>query len=207
MAGDGTVVPIQPLILPLFGGLTELEFLARVAGESETSPQDIVRGTFAGADEAWKTFLFNGFLAGSSAQPLAAISAPRIAPAKCVLPSVTNLEVVFFRDAKVDDGRYANNGWMQELPDPITKMTWDNAVLVSRKTARELGVAERRPRGNHVERAQRPGSDLDAAGHGGLFARPRARLRPRTGRARRHRRRLQRVQDFQREIYRDRRDG
>ena len=41
----------------------------------------------------------------------------------------------------MDDGRYANNGWMQELPDPITKMTWDNAVLVSRKTARELGVA------------------------------------------------------------------
>ena len=40
----------------------------------------------------------------------------------------------------MDDGRYANNGWMQELPDPITKMTWDNAVLVSRKTARELGV-------------------------------------------------------------------
>jgi ferredoxin len=40
----------------------------------------------------------------------------------------------------VDDGRYANNGWMQELPDPVTKMTWDNAVLISRKTARELGV-------------------------------------------------------------------
>ena len=40
----------------------------------------------------------------------------------------------------MDDGRYANNGWMQELPDPITKMTWDNAVLISRKTARELGV-------------------------------------------------------------------
>ena len=53
----------------------------------------------------------------------------------------SNLEVIFYRDAKVDDGRYANNGWMQELPDPITKMTWDNAVLVSRKTARELGVA------------------------------------------------------------------
>ena len=55
-------------------------------------------------------------------------------------PSANNLEVVFYRDAKMDDGRYANNGWMQELPDPITKMTWDNAVLVSRKTARELGV-------------------------------------------------------------------
>ena len=51
-----------------------------------------------------------------------------------------SLEVIFYRDAKMDDGRFANNGWMQELPDPITKMTWDNAVLVSRKTARELGV-------------------------------------------------------------------
>ena len=55
-------------------------------------------------------------------------------------PRQDSLEVIFYRDAKVDDGRYANNGWMQELPDPITKMTWDNAVLVSRKTARELGV-------------------------------------------------------------------
>ena len=55
--------------------------------------------------------------------------------------AANNLEVIFYRDSKVDDGRYANNGLMQELPDPITKMTWDNAVLVSRKTARELGVA------------------------------------------------------------------
>jgi hypothetical protein len=61
--------------------------------------------------------------------------------AKVATPFPRILEVIFYRDAKVDDGRYANNGWMQELPDPITKMTWDNAVLVSRKTARELGVA------------------------------------------------------------------
>ena len=60
---DGTLVPIQPLIQPLFGGLTELEFLARIAGESQTNPYDIVRATFAGSDEGWKKFLFNGFLA------------------------------------------------------------------------------------------------------------------------------------------------
>ena len=59
---------------------------------------------------------------------------------KVSAPTKDSLEVIFYRDAKVDDGRYANNGWMQELPDPITKLTWDNAVLVSRKTARELGV-------------------------------------------------------------------
>jgi molybdopterin-containing oxidoreductase family iron-sulfur binding subunit len=50
------------------------------------------------------------------------------------------LEVVFHRDYKVDDGRYNNNGWLQELPDPVTKLVWDNVVLVSRKTAQELGV-------------------------------------------------------------------
>jgi hypothetical protein len=49
-------VPVQPLIQPLFGGLTELEFLARIAGESQTSPYDIVRTTFAGSEEDWKSF-------------------------------------------------------------------------------------------------------------------------------------------------------
>ena len=149
MTSDGTLVPIQPLIQPLFGGLTELEFLARIAGESETNSYDIVRHTsFIGVpwsgmnpEEAWKKFLFDGFW-GSPAQQ---ITNPQLSaalrPVKAVVPSASSLEVIFYRDAKVDDGRYANNGWMQELPDPITKMTWDNAVLVSRKTARELGVA------------------------------------------------------------------
>ena len=147
---DGVAVPIQPLIQPLFGGLTELEFLARVAGETETNPYEIIRATFDESDAVWKKFLFNGFAAKTTAsinqvkmvqtagdlnQMLAA------AAARTATASNNNLEVVFFRDAKVDDGRYANNGWMQELPDPVTKMTWDNAVLVSRKTARDLGVA------------------------------------------------------------------
>jgi molybdopterin-containing oxidoreductase family iron-sulfur binding subunit len=140
IATDGTQVPVQPLIQPLFGGITELEFLARLAGESPMSSYEIVRATFGGGDEAWKKFLFNGFLSGSWAQP---VNPGFVNPPLVVLPPVTgnNLQVIFYRDAKVDDGRYANNGWMQELPDPMTKMTWDNAVLVSRKTAKELAVA------------------------------------------------------------------
>ena len=145
---DGYVLPIQPLTQPLFGGLTELEFLARLAGESTTSAHDIVRKTFDGSEEAWKKFLFNGFAAGETkvfaggrfAQSLDELTR-KVAALNPATLSASNLEVIFFRDAKVDEGRYANNGWMQELPDPITKMTWDNAVLVSRKTARELGVA------------------------------------------------------------------
>jgi molybdopterin-containing oxidoreductase family iron-sulfur binding subunit len=140
---DGTIVPVQPLIQPLFGGLTELEFLARIAGELQTNPYDIVRATFAGSEEGWKKFLFNGFLEGSAAKPAnlpidQLMTVPKL-PA-IVSPGEGSLEVVFYRDAKMDDGRYANNGWMQELPDPITKLTWDNAMLISRKTARELGV-------------------------------------------------------------------
>src|SRR6202789_645304 len=144
---DGTVVPIQPLIQPLFGGLTELEFLARIAGESQTDAHGIVSETFNDSAESWKKFLFNGFAAANASSLTGAKMVQSasdlnqlLAGVKSVTPSASSLEVVFFRDAKADDGRFANNGWMQELPDPITKMTWDNAVLISRKTARELEV-------------------------------------------------------------------
>ncbi len=139
----GKGVPIQPLIQPLFGGINELEFLARVAGEAQTNPYEIVKATFGGPEEGWKQFLFNGFQLHVIDRPdvlWRKFSWDRSLPITTA-PSSQNLEVIFYRDSKVDDGRYANNGWMQELPDPITKMTWDNAVLVSRKTARELGVA------------------------------------------------------------------
>ncbi|HEX3889952.1 MAG TPA: TAT-variant-translocated molybdopterin oxidoreductase [Verrucomicrobiae bacterium] len=148
----GTLVPIQPLIQPLFGGMTGLEFLARIAGESQTNPHEIVRATFfaaanpdpANPEEEWKKFLFNGFNTDFSANPITADAVKlntTLPSVNSVAPDANNLEVIFYRDAKMDDGRYANNGWMQELPDPITKITWDNVVLVSRKTARELGVA------------------------------------------------------------------
>jgi len=139
-ASDGTRVPVQPLIQPLYDGITELELLARIAGESQTNPHDIVRATFAGSEEDWKKFLFNGYLADSAAKPVDAKFGATLPEVKSVEPTAAGLEVIFYRDAKMDDGRYANNGWMQELPDPITKLTWGNAVLVSRKTARELGV-------------------------------------------------------------------
>jgi MoCo/4Fe-4S cofactor protein with predicted Tat translocation signal len=150
--GDGTFVSIQPLIQPLFGGITELEFLARIASEAQTNPHKIVRETFfppaisgnlIELEDSWKKFLFNGFQPKFETGTMSVNSSvkgqlPQIKSISA--PSAKNLEVIFYRDAKMDDGRYANNGWMQELPDPITKITWDNAVLVSRKTARELGV-------------------------------------------------------------------
>ena len=147
---DGTLVPIQPLIQPLFGGLTELEVLARIAPLERVNPYDIVRETFtryAGSDEErWKRFLHDGFLAESGGRLVdvqfdwvkAARAMAQVRPANP--PSADLLELVFHRDAKVDDGRYVNNGWLQELPDPVTKMTWENVILLSQGTADALGL-------------------------------------------------------------------
>ena len=147
LSSDGTLVPVQPLIQPLFGALSEIEVLARIAGEEKTSPYDIVRETFAGIskssdDSSWRKFLYNGFLENSAAKSVNARASGNTSStgAKAAALSKDNLEVVFYCDYKVDDGRYSNNGWLQELPDPITKLVWDNAVLMGRKTARELGV-------------------------------------------------------------------
>jgi molybdopterin-containing oxidoreductase family iron-sulfur binding subunit len=148
---DGTLVPIQPLIAPLFGGITELEVLARIAGASTTNPYEVARETFAAyqkgqnVEEAWKKYLHDGFLANSAQKP-ADVSTKghdlrqSFQNFKVTAPSASSLEVVFHRDYSVDDGRFNNNGWLQEMPDPITKMVWENAVLISRRTAQELQV-------------------------------------------------------------------
>lgn len=151
-AVDGTLLPIQPLIAPLFGGWTEIEVLARIAGAEQTTPYGLVRQTFeeiSGAQDAeatWRKFLHDGYLAGSAAKPVGVqfntqalvAQGASIQPAPAL--SKDRLEVIFHRDYSVDDGRYSNNGWLQEMPDPITKIVWDNVVLMSRKTARELGL-------------------------------------------------------------------
>jgi molybdopterin-containing oxidoreductase family iron-sulfur binding subunit len=147
---DGTLVPVQPLIQPLFGGVTELEVLARLAPLERTNPYDIVRETFAryaGSDEEkWKGFLHDGFLADSGGRVVdvqfdwakVARAIGQLRPANP--PSLDRLELVFHRDAKVGDGRYVNNGWLQEMPDPVTKMTWENVILLSQATADALGL-------------------------------------------------------------------
>ncbi len=151
---DGTLVGVQPLIAPLFDGITELEVLARIGGLSVTDPYAIVRETFFGfisgpdPEETWRKFLHDGFLRNTAAKPAEVKFNPALVAEAVGRISVTtatagSLEVVFYRDYKVDDGRYANNGWLQELPDPVTKMTWDNAVLISRRTAAELGVQDK----------------------------------------------------------------
>jgi molybdopterin-containing oxidoreductase family iron-sulfur binding subunit len=149
---DGTVVPVQPMILPLFGGLTQIEVLARIAGEAKTDSYQLVSETIAalagaGAnpEKTMQKFLHDGLLEGSAYRPVSvrfnlrggdSVFRPAAAPAI----NKDSLEVRFVPDFRVDDGRYANNGWLQECPDPITRIAWDNVILVSPKLGKELGI-------------------------------------------------------------------
>jgi len=145
---DGTLVPIQPMILPLFGGLTEIEILARLSGETVTEPHALVLATFGlvAQGESFEKFLRDGLLPGSGYLPanvevksegLARLTA---GPATVPALSLESLEVRFLSDLKVDDGRFANNGWLQECPDPMTKVSWDNLILVSPRLGKHLGI-------------------------------------------------------------------
>jgi molybdopterin-containing oxidoreductase family iron-sulfur binding subunit len=148
---DGTILPIQPMILPLFGGLTEIEVLARIAGLPEADPYKLVyetttAGAGANAEALFRRFLHDGLLA-DTALPALAVQLDSAGLARLInraaAPAVfsrTNLEVRFVADHKLDDGRFANNGWLQECPDPMTKLAWDNAILISPRLAKELGI-------------------------------------------------------------------
>jgi len=150
-ATDGSYVSVQPMILPLFGGWSELDILAKLLGMPKSQGPELVQDTFRvmanGADfnTAWNKFLHDGFLKDSALKPRD-LTFNGTAAAAFLEQNTSNqslegaFEIVFTGDSKMDDGRYANNGWLQELPDPITKLTWDNAALVSVATAASLGM-------------------------------------------------------------------
>jgi len=147
---DGTLLAIQPLMEPLFGGVTQLEFLSRLGALGETDPLQIVKETVrqitSKSDaESWTQFLRNGFVPVEVSKPAivhfdwskAVAASEQLS--SLTAPSTNQMEIVFHRDYRVDDGRFSNNGWLQELPDPVTKLTWDNAILVNPLTAQRLG--------------------------------------------------------------------
>jgi molybdopterin-containing oxidoreductase family iron-sulfur binding subunit len=165
---DGTIVPVQPMIMPLFGGMMENELLARLAGEQTTDPYALVfttigKLTSGDPDKAFKKFLHDGVLAGS-AYPVKNLSLRAQArdeilasAPKAVAVDAQNLEVRFVTDHKVDDGRFANNGWLQECPDPMTKIAWDNVILVSPRLGKELGIE---PGGSMLQVARKENAEF-----------------------------------------------
>ena len=144
-AYGGTMSVVQPLIAPLYEDAhSALEVLHLFTTGTERSGYDLVRDQWKGLlqgdfEKAWRRVLHDGYLPESG---YAAMTATASVPAGYRAPAVgpDDLEVVFRLDPKVLDGRYANNAWMQELPDPTTKVVWDNVAVVSPATAERLGV-------------------------------------------------------------------
>ena len=143
---DGTVALAQPLIAPLHGGLTHAEVLSRVFGLGAADAYEIVRETFeavvGGGGEAFKKAVHLGFAEGTAAESVEVQARPPQADGSAVAPAADRYELVLCPSSSVHDGRFANLGWLQEAPDFLTKLVWDNAALISPADARHLGVGQ-----------------------------------------------------------------
>ena len=144
---DGTVSIVQPLIAPLYNGRSAHEMLGGMLGGMDVNTYDAVRGYWmpkfpANFEQTWRKWLNDGVIAGS-ALPSRGGTAPTAVPAAAPRPAATGIELQLKHDPTIYDGRYANIAWLQELPKPQTKITWDNVLLLSAKTAEDLGYDDR----------------------------------------------------------------
>ncbi len=142
---DGTVSIVQPLIAPLYNGKSALEFVALMSGQADATGYDLVRAYWqkqhSGADfeRFWRKSLHDGWIEGTTFAPKSVTAKSRIGmPAPSSDPSAIELNIR--RDPTIYDGQFSNNGWLQELPKPMTKLTWDNAILIGPKMAQEQGI-------------------------------------------------------------------
>ncbi len=146
-AFDGSASIIQPLIAPIWGGKTAHDLLAALLGQN-TSGYDAVRAYWQSQrnisgdafETFWRTALNKGVIEGT-ALPAAAVT---LNSAAVATPSAAaaeqGLELTFRLDPSIWDGRFANNGWLQELPKPLTTLTWDNVAMVGLKLAEQQGL-------------------------------------------------------------------
>jgi molybdopterin-containing oxidoreductase family iron-sulfur binding subunit len=150
-AFDGSVTILQPTIAPLYDGRSAHEVLSMLVDGVARRGYDVVRETWQSTlaagdfEAAWNKALADGLVADSAyAERNAVMRTSALAPSGLpgvASPDAGNVEVMFVSDPAVYDGRYANNPWLQELPRPLTKITWDNAALVAPALAARLGLA------------------------------------------------------------------
>src|SRR5271165_7144940 len=145
-AYEGTVSIIQPLIAPLYNGRSALEFVALLSGQSDATGYDLVRAywqkqhTGADFEQFWRRSLHDGWIEGTTFTPKSVtVKAANFAPASTDA-TANVIELNIRRDPTIYDGQFSNNGWLQELPKPMSKLTWDNAVQIGPKMASRLGL-------------------------------------------------------------------
>jgi molybdopterin-containing oxidoreductase family iron-sulfur binding subunit len=144
-AYDGTVSVVQPLIDPLYGGKSAHDVFQALLDEPLLSAYEAVRTTQKGNikgdfETGWRKALHDGWIANTSFAAGTAKSAPS---SKVPAPSSKDtIEIIFRPDANVYDGRWSNVGWLQELPKPVTNLSWDNAAILSGATLTKLGLEE-----------------------------------------------------------------
>ncbi|MGC2769272.1 MAG: TAT-variant-translocated molybdopterin oxidoreductase [Candidatus Acidiferrum sp.] len=173
-AHDGTASIIQPLISPLYYTHSAHDMIAAFSDKPGTPAYDTVRAYWTEAsthlptaiDIAWRKWLNDGVIGGTKFPAVnaelkfsvASLPAVQAAPAD-------QIEYIFRPDPTVHDGRFANNGWLQELPKPVTKLTWDNAALISPKLAQQRDFAHKvQSRGGEHGQVRSPLVDIELNG-------------------------------------------
>ncbi|MBV8200742.1 MAG: TAT-variant-translocated molybdopterin oxidoreductase, partial [Acidobacteria bacterium] len=155
-AFDGTASLAQPLIEPLYGGRSLQEVTAVLLGHGENAGYELVRATWNGHlpgdfEAAWRKALHDGVIPGTQLPPVAgaAVAAAAVGQAAAEIGAASpappagvarSLTLCFQPDPTIGDGSWASNVWLQELPKPMTKLTWDNAVLIAPATHQRLGL-------------------------------------------------------------------
>ena len=155
---DGTASIVQPLIAPLYNGKSAHEVVAAMTDRPERSAYDIIREQWKirdggtpgtdnapGNDDDWRRWLHDGVIPNTAftLKTVAVVSSFESAIRdlqSAIRDPQSAIEVSFHPDPSVLDGRFANNGWLQELPKPVTKLTWDNAIFVSPATLARLNA-------------------------------------------------------------------
>lgn len=140
-AFDGTVTIAQPLIAPIYASRSAYDVAAGLFGTPGRTAADLVKEAWKGklgSDKAWNSAVHDGVVPGTAFAPKAT---KVVAAAAKIQPTAPQgLAVLVRPDPTIWDGRHANNGWLQELPKPVTKLTWDNVIQLSPETAKKLQV-------------------------------------------------------------------
>ena len=149
MTYDGHVSIVQPQIMPLFDSRSVIQVLSPIVYSTEQSAYDTVKNVWKSTiiksgnfEREWEKALHDGLYKKPILKKVNVKPIPKVSTAILNDYSLDNdmFEIVFTPSSSVYDGRYANNGWLQEIPKPVTSLTWDNAALISMKVAKKLNI-------------------------------------------------------------------